>query len=199
MRLLGGELRSRRVSAPPGRAVRPTPARVKEALFSILGRRIVDARVLDLYAGSGALGFEALSRGARAATFVEAHAPTARAIAATAAALGVSARTTIMVTRAERVVARLRGERYDVIFADPPYALPPPAELFTRLATAALAPGGLLVYEHSSRRRAPLAIPGLALLRRARYGTVELAFLEAATLTPATAAAAPVATGDAGG
>ena len=71
--ITGGTLRSRRVPTPPGRAVRPTPARVKEALFSILGARVDDARVLDLFAGSGALGFESLSRGAAHVTFVEKH------------------------------------------------------------------------------------------------------------------------------
>ena len=75
--ITGGTLRSRRVPTPPGRAVRPTPARVKEALFSILGSRVPGARVLDLFAGTGALGFESLSRGAAHATFVEKHRPTA--------------------------------------------------------------------------------------------------------------------------
>ena len=80
LRLTGGTLRSRSVRTPSGRAVRPTPARVKEALFSILADRIGNANVLDLFAGTGALGFEALSRGAAHATFVEQHRPTADAL-----------------------------------------------------------------------------------------------------------------------
>src|ERR1700737_3512662 len=80
--ITGGTRRSRRVPAPPGRAVRPTPARVKEALFSILGARVDDARVLDLFAGSGALGFESLSRGAAHVTFVETDAIAVREVRA---------------------------------------------------------------------------------------------------------------------
>ena len=118
--IAGGTLRSRRVSAPSGRAVRPTPARVKEALFSILSSQLEDARVLDLFAGSGALGFEAISRGAAHVTFVEAHRPTALAITATAREFGVSERCEVIAAPAERVATRLR-ERYDLIFADPPY------------------------------------------------------------------------------
>ena len=96
LRLTGGTLRSRSVRTPSGRAVRPTPARVKEALFSILADRIDGAVVLDLFAGTGALGFEALSRGAAHGTFVEQHRPTAAALRGRAQALGLADRTTVL-------------------------------------------------------------------------------------------------------
>lgn len=172
MRLTGGTMRSRRVAAPKGRAVRPTPARVKEALFSILADRVADARVLDLFAGSGALGFEALSRGAAHVTFVEAHAPTAHAIRRTGEALGVAAQCDVVVGPAERVVPRLQG-RYDLVFADPPYATPLAPSLLSDLAGRA----SLIIYEHSGK--APAAPhPRFSVKREAKYGAVALTFLE---------------------
>jgi 16S rRNA (guanine966-N2)-methyltransferase len=167
------------VSAPSGRAVRPTPARVKEALFSILGTSIVDARILDVFAGSGALGFEALSRGAAHVTFVEADRRTAAILRDTAQNLALAAQCTVIAAPAERAAVRLR-ERYDVVFADPPYALPFPAALFARLRTSgAVDADTLVVYEHSSAQAAP-ADPQFAVVRTARYGAVALAFLRAA-------------------
>src|SRR5271170_2691153 len=121
LRLTGGTLRNRSVRTPSGRAVRPTPARVKEALFSILSERIDGAVVLDLYAGTGALGFEALSRGAARGTFVEAHRPTAAALRTSAEQLGVADRATVLALTAERAARVVEG-RYDLVFADPPYA-----------------------------------------------------------------------------
>lgn len=181
LKLTGGTLRSRRVSAPRGRAVRPTPARVKEALFSILRNRIaVDgARVLDLFAGSGALGFEALSRGAAHVTFVESHRPTANALAQTARALDVAERCEILPVAAERAVEHLHG-RYDLVFADPPYAQPYPAQTFATLrARGTIDTESLLIYEHSSRI-APPADPAFTVERTERYGSVAIAFLRAA-------------------
>ena len=167
------------MSAPSGRAVRPTPARVKEALFSILGQRIDGARVLDLFAGSGALGFEALSRGAAHVTFVESHRRTAEALTRTARALALVDRAMVIAAPAERVAARLAG-RYDIVFADPPFALPYPAALFGQLrASGALDAQTLVVYEHSSANVAP-DDARFALLRTARYGAVALSFLKAA-------------------
>lgn len=176
LRLTGGTLRSRNVRTPSGRAVRPTPARVKEALFSILGERVLDARVLDLFAGSGALGFEALSRGAARATFVEAHRPTALALRNAAAALALDDRTTVLALPADRA-ARIVSGPFDFVFADPPYAQPYPAAAFATLrARGAIGDATLVVYEHSSRIPPP-ADPGFRLERTAAYGAVALAFL----------------------
>jgi 16S rRNA (guanine966-N2)-methyltransferase len=174
--ITGGTLRSRRVQTPPGRAVRPTPARVKEALFSILGSRVDDARVLDLFAGTGALGFESLSRGAAHVTFVEQHRPTADALRATARELGVAQHVEVIAAPAERAARALRG-RYDVVFADPPYAHAYPARTFAALRErAAIDPRTTVVYEHSAREDAPHD-PAMALDRTERYGEVALAFM----------------------
>ncbi len=167
------------MSAPSGRAVRPTPSRVKEALFSILASRIAGARVLDLFAGSGALGFEALSRGAAAVTFVESHRATATALARTARELGLEEAVTVIAAPVERIAGRLEG-RYDIVFADPPYALPYPAAVFARLRLSGVVDAQtLLVYEHSSAAPAPLD-PQFEVVRTARYGAVALAFMKTA-------------------
>jgi len=176
MRLSGGELRSRRIAVPSGRSIRPTPGRVREALFSILGLRVVDARWLDLYAGSGAVGFEALSRGAAHVTFVESHPPTAERIRVLGRSLGVAERMEVLTLTVERAVRRLAGS-YGIVYADPPYADPPPAASLAALVTrGAMGPGALIVYEH--RARAPVVMSGFRALRTARYGEVALEFME---------------------
>ena len=180
LRLTGGALRSRSVRTPSGRAVRPTPARVKEALFSILSDRVVDANVLDLFAGTGALGFEALSRGAAHATFVEAHRPTADALRAAARDLGLGERATVVFAPAERAARTVTG-RFDLVFADPPYVQPFPAAAFVALRErGAIDERSLIVYEHSARRPAPQD-PAFRVERTAVYGEVALAFLRVET------------------
>jgi 16S rRNA (guanine966-N2)-methyltransferase len=122
MRIIAGEWRGRAIEAPPGRSTRPTADRVRESLFSMLASRLgsfEDLRVADLYAGSGALGLEALSRGAAAATFIEAERDAAAAIRRNAGKLGASERVRIIVGSA---LALPRSEPFDLIFADPPYA-----------------------------------------------------------------------------
>jgi 16S rRNA (guanine966-N2)-methyltransferase len=146
-------------------------------LFSILADRLDDANVLDLFAGTGALGFEALSRGAAHATFVEAHRPTADALRGTARELGLADRTTVLAVPAERA-ARMVDGRYDLVFADPPYAQAYPGATFATLRErGAIDERSLVVYEHSSRLPAPSGA-GFHLERAAVYGEVALAFLQ---------------------
>ena len=176
MRVTGGELRSRLIRSPQGAAIRPTPGRVKEALFSILGERVAGARMLDLFAGSGAIGFEALSRGAAHVTFVELHAPTAQAIKRTAQEFGVERRTTVLCAPAEKAATRLTG-RFDLVYADPPYAAPPPRLTFsTLLQRKAVDAASTLVYERRESGE-PFSLPGFTTVRDARYGEVMLQFL----------------------
>jgi 16S rRNA (guanine966-N2)-methyltransferase len=152
MRVIAGQWGGRRLQAPAGAATRPTSDRVREALFSILGERVADARVLDLFAGSGALGIEALSRGAAEATFVDSSPAAVRAVRANLEALGAEAE----VRRADAPVflrgASGAGRHYDLVFLDPPYRL---AERLGRelseALTAVLAPGGLAVSESDRR------------------------------------------------
>ena len=176
MRVSGGELRSRVIRSPQGDTIRPTPGRVKEALFSIVGERIAGARVLDLFAGTGAIGFEALSRGAAHATFVELHAPTAQAIRRAAEELGVAKRASVICAPAEKAAQRLSG-RFDFVYADPPYALPPPHLTFANLrARRAIDAETIVVYEHREGAHA-FEGPGFMTVRDAGYGEVMLQFL----------------------
>lgn len=161
----------------PGCSVRPTADRVREALFSILGVRVPGADLLDAYSGSGALGFEALSRGARAVVFIESDRAVLRALRETAAALGLEGRCTVL----EGPVLDLLGRGaapgpYDLILADPPYA-GDEAGPFLELAARLLRPSGLLVLERPTRAR-PLVPPSgrLERVRQAGYGSSTLQF-----------------------
>jgi 16S rRNA (guanine966-N2)-methyltransferase len=122
MRIVAGSWRGRTIGVPAGRLVRPTADRVREAWMSIVHASLPDARVLDLFAGSGALGLEALSRGAQHAHFVEVAPASLRSLRANIAALGAGDRASVECDDALRVMARLAPGSYDVAFADPPYA-----------------------------------------------------------------------------
>lgn len=170
MRVVAGTLGGRRLAVPPGREVRPTSDRVREALFSSLGP-LDGARVLDLFAGSGALAIEALSRGASSAVLVERDARAAATIRANLEALELAEpRVTLVVRPAAAALstALTRGDAYDLVFLDPPYRQAP--DLGPDLA-AALAPllsaGARVVTE--SDHRAPLDLP-LTVTHERRYG-----------------------------
>jgi 16S rRNA (guanine966-N2)-methyltransferase len=122
MRIIAGELRGRRLTVPSDARVRPTADRVREAWMSILSDAVPGARVLDLYAGSGALGLEALSRGAESATFVELGPASLRALEANIQALGVGGRATVRRGDALRYAGRLASGAFDLALADPPYS-----------------------------------------------------------------------------
>ena len=173
-------MRSRKVSSPRGPNVRPTPGRVKEALFSIIAPRLEAARFLDLYAGSGAIGFEAASRGAAAVTSVEGHRETAHAIEEAAQTLGVARKVTVVAAPVDRALYRLEGP-FDLVFADPPYADALPLRMFELMRERKiLAEGALVILEHSARMILP-DIPGYRCTREEVYGDVALAFFELAS------------------
>lgn len=122
MRIVAGEFRGRRLRPPPDARVRPTADRVREAWLNIVEPSLPGARVLDLFAGSGALGLEALSRGAAHATFVELHPASLAALRANITALAVEPRVTVRRADVLRFVRRLDPGAFDVAFADPPYS-----------------------------------------------------------------------------
>lgn len=148
MRIVAGEWRGRTIESPPGAATRPTADRVRETLFSMLVSRLgsfEDLRVADLFAGSGALGFEALSRGAASATFVESDPKAAATIRTNAERLGASDRVRVISGSA---LALPRCGPFDLIFADPPYALGLGSVVVESIVNAAwLAQGGWLSVE----------------------------------------------------
>jgi 16S rRNA (guanine966-N2)-methyltransferase len=170
MRVIAGRFGGRRLAAPGGRDTRPTADRVREALFSTLGP-LDGATVLDVFAGSGALAIEALSRGAARAVLVERDPRAAAVIRSNLAALGLGddeARVVVRAARAALRDARTSGETYDLVFLDPPYRSA--ATLGRELSEALeglLAPGARVVSE--SDRRAPLEL-SLPLGHERRYG-----------------------------
>lgn len=172
-RITGGSLRGRRVKAPAGHGTRPSADRVKEALFNILGQDLSGLMVLDVFAGSGALGLEALSRGAAGCLLVE-NAPAAqKAISENLAALGLGQRGRLF--RADATGVGVRGQGpFDLVLADPPYEKGL-VQGSVELAARVLKPGGRLVIEHSPKER-PADGGGLRRYDRRRYGQTELSF-----------------------
>jgi 16S rRNA (guanine966-N2)-methyltransferase len=175
LRIVAGELGGRYIEAPRGRRTRPTSERVREAWFNALADRLPGARVLDLFAGSGALGIEALSRGAQRAHFVEADRRAAEVLRRNLSALGLEKRAGLTVGDVFAYLRRLEGakEPFDLAVADPPYAGPEPLRLAGAFRRAPFAT--LLCIEHA---------PGVLdreerVVRRRRYGDTELSFLAA--------------------
>lgn len=177
VRVTGGAFRGRGLAVPPG--ARPTEGRVREALFSIWSDRLENARVLDLFAGSGVVGLEAVGRGALSAVAVDGDLRTIKILEENAARLGEK----IAVRRLTLPggLSRLTGP-FDLVFADPPYAFEPYAELLAGVAPL-LAPDGEVVVEHSSRREMPLEAGPLVRVDVRRYGESSLSFYRASGST----------------
>ena len=179
LRIIAGTHRGRWISVPEGAGVRPTADRVREALFSILGVRLHGARVLDPFAGSGALGFEAVSRGAAEVVLIEVDRRVAATVRDNAAALGVGDRVRVLHGDAILEVGRARARGpWDVVLADPPIAGDAGDRLLAALVRArALAPGATVVVEGEASGPAPRGPAPLVAGRRVTYGRIGLDFL----------------------
>ena len=171
MRIIAGTHRGRRIAAPKGRDTRPTSDRVRENAFNLIGP-VDGADVLDLFAGSGAMGLEALSRGAAHATFVEHDRDACRVIGENLEKLGLKA--TVLPMDAVRAVEQER-RTYHLVLCDPPYDYD--ADRLAKHLARLLTDDGLLVWETSSRERAPEA-PGLTERTTRKYGSARLTLLE---------------------
>lgn len=167
MKLTGGRARGRRLRVPRIAGLRPTSERLREALFDILGSRIDGAAFLDVFAGTGAIGLDALSRGATRAIFIESNSRAVRAIEQNLALADIEGAARIIERPAEEALRDLQraGERFDVIVLDPPYAA---VSLDGALQAAAglLLPGAVMVVEHATRRE--VAMPQVRGLRQGR-------------------------------
>ncbi len=181
-RIIGGSARGRRLKTPPGTRTRPTSDRVREALFSSLESELgtlAGVRFLDLFAGSGAVGLEASSRGAGSVVLVEHDRATAALIRANATALGLE-HATVHAIKAERLAethANQPGTGFDVVFADPPYGMETEAvgAVLTGLLHAGLVSDGTVVVVERPRRGDPWVWPmGLKGMREKRYGETML-------------------------
>ena len=178
MRLTGGHDRGRRLIAPRGAQTRPTAAKVREAIFNILGPP-PEARILDLYAGTGALGIEALSRGAKSAVFVEREHNSLVALRRNLKELGVDVRSTVMaadVRTAWRLPAAASGSPFCWTFLDPPYAKETEGVLAELSGSGLLTPCAVVVLEHDRRHRPCASVGGLFLTDQRQYGDTELSF-----------------------
>jgi 16S rRNA (guanine(966)-N(2))-methyltransferase RsmD len=180
VRIVAGTARGKKLAAPKGRDVRPTSDRVREALFSSIGERVRDASVLDLFAGSGALGLEALSRGARRATFVERSRRTMAVVRRNARDLGFVDRARFIEGSALYSLKQLEkeGARFHIVFLDPPYKGTLLGDALLALGKSGiLVEGGLVVAEH------PAEVPVLVgeefhILSKKRYGGTVLSFVQ---------------------
>lgn len=185
MRLTGGSDRGRRIKAPRGLRTRPTAAKIREAIFNILGPP-PDGAVLDLFAGTGSLGLEALSRGARRVVFVERERHALSVLRHNLRELGVESRSTVIAadvrTGIRRLAASISGEdrfsedRFSWVFMDPPYAREAEAILAELSDRDLLAGCAVVIVEHDKRHRPPASIGGLFLTDRREYGETELSF-----------------------
>jgi 16S rRNA (guanine966-N2)-methyltransferase len=176
MRVIAGRLKGRRLATPAWTGLRPTSDKLRETLFNVLCPRVEGARVLEGYAGTGAVGIEALSRGATAVTFVDRDPRAVALIRENLARCGVADRCAIIRADMQAAVRRrLSGARFDLIVLDPPYGNPdvPGA---VREAGALVAPGGLLVLEHARRRPAPAMAGALTRIRDLTSGDSALTF-----------------------
>jgi len=189
VRVIAGEAKGRRLATIRTPGIRPTSDRVREALFSALGPAVEDARVLDLYAGSGALGIEALSRGADRVVFVEQARDAVDIIHANLALTGLEDRAKVVRSTVEHFLdaghGSIEGGPFDLVLIDPPYAEGPPThQLRTLAAGPLLAPGAAVVVEGRGPGAGP-AVEGLELVSLRRYGDSSLAFLRPSAMTEA--------------
>jgi 16S rRNA (guanine966-N2)-methyltransferase len=177
VRVVAGVAGGRRLRAPEGRRIRPTSERVREAMFNALGSmdELVGRRVVDLFAGTGALGIEALSRGAASATFVDADQGAIRAIEANLSATGLGDRARVVHDDVQRFLGRPGTGPFDLAFADPPYAFADWAALLDRV------PAGLIVIEARSHVEVG---DGWRALRSRRYGDTVVTLARRAAATP---------------
>jgi 16S rRNA (guanine966-N2)-methyltransferase len=178
VRIIAGSVGRRVIRAPAGRGTRPTSDRVRESLFGTLGRlvEVSAGPFVDLYAGSGAVGLEAVSRGAPGATFVERDAAAAAVIRGNVRSLGLEGRCRVEVADVGVYLGRAAGVGAGVVFLDPPYQASVDADLAAVVAGGWLAPGGLCVVERGVRSAPPAWPPGLAVEAARTYGDTVLLY-----------------------
>ena len=179
MRVIAGIAKGKRLHAPKGMEIRPTSDRVKESIFNIIGPRVVDATVLDLFAGTGNLGIEALSRGASQAYFVDMSHASIQLIKKNLEETGFSEQSTVIKAEVESATKRLARDvvKFDLIFLDPPYRISVSflGAILFMLASELLRDGGLLILEHSGKIE-PKSVEGLEIVSTRTYGDTAVTF-----------------------
>ena len=175
MRVISGIVKGRKLSPPDTKTTRPTADNVKEAMFSIIGERVGGARVLDLFAGSGALGIEALSRGAAHCCFVDGSADAVRVIYTNVQILDGIPDISYDIHKAYAQKFLKKCGKYDIIILDPPYGC---GDIYkvTPLLAGAVCDGGCVVYEHGRDTNPPRELPPLKLYKTYTYGIKSISF-----------------------
>lgn len=187
MRVIAGSLRGRRLNGPQGTALRPTSDKVREAIFSILGTQVSRGRFLDLYAGTGAVGIEALSRGAAAVTFVESNPTAVQLLQKNLWACQLLDRAQVHGGQAATFLKRKDwwGEPYDILFADPPYAAQDELDILIHAwRPGLLSEHAVVMIEQDSRAELPGSIDHAMLVRRYQYGDTALYLYDVSASAP---------------
>ena len=175
MRITGGTSKGRNLKVPAGSKVRPTSDKVKQALFNILGEKVNKSSFLDLFAGAGGIGIEALSRGAERVVFVDDARDSLHVIKKNLELIGFSKRTEIVGAKAEKYLKKV-SEQFDIVFLDPPYTLEQEPVLNLIAESGILNPGAIVIAEHFKKQPSPKQAGELILSREAVYGDTVLAF-----------------------
>jgi 16S rRNA (guanine966-N2)-methyltransferase len=183
MRITGGIGRGRKLKVPSGEQVRPTSDKVKQALFNILGERVEGAVFLDLFAGAGGIGIEALSRGAERAVFVDGFRESLEAVKHNIGQTGFGERAEAVLSKVEPFLMKRSGP-YDIVFLDPPYALELLPLLQLIAASGLLRPDAVVIAEHFKKRQSPERVGELERYREAVYGDTALAFYHVRSQEP---------------
>jgi 16S rRNA (guanine(966)-N(2))-methyltransferase RsmD len=186
LRIVAGSLKGRRLKAPTWEGLRPTSDKLRETIFNVLAPRLADARVLDGFAGTGALGIEAISRGARTVTFIDRDPRALALIEENLAACGVREACAIIRGGVARTIDAFGSSRvdepFDVVLLDPPYDIPPETALAG--VSGVLASGGIAVIEHARRQQSPERVDQLVRVRHLVSGDSALSLYERAPGTP---------------
>lgn len=177
MRIITGTAKGTKLAAPKGFDVRPTADRVKESLFNILGDAVIEAKVIDMFAGTGNLGLEAVSRGAYSATFVEQNLNSIRFIRQNAERTKLTEKVKIIHSDVLNFLGRSHNELYDIVFCDPPYNKGFLQAVLSRIDNMNfLAKKGLIIFEHAKHEIVPDNLTNLELVRSQQYGETIISF-----------------------
>ena len=179
MKVISGNLKGRKLTVPRGHKVRPTGARVKEALFSILAEGVIGADVLDLFSGTGNIGVEALSRGANSSLFIENDPKTLLILEKNLRELSLINRSKVIKLDVPRGLKLLHkgGAKFDIIFIDPPYIYPKIWDIFSAVSKYdILKEGGIVVWEHDSKKIPKLQYGTLKMIETKKYGDTAITF-----------------------
>lgn len=180
MRIIAGSAKGSQIFTPKGQDTRPTQDRVRESLFNILHRDIIHARVLDLFAGSGALSLESISRGAEYAVAVDCAREAARCIRRNVEKLGFTEKMKVLQCDFQMAISKLKQEKmpFDLVFLDPPYRMVETGEICRQLMEAELLSNGALVVVEHHKGKMPVLGEALALRTLRSYGDTEISFFD---------------------